>query len=96
MTTFQWVILLILLMTCGLVVGITWIDIRKKKPRLATWNMKFITTDGVQTVTVPEDIYQQIKVWLRGEGDSLYEIQSDTAYLGLRRAYIVSVTAELK
>lgn len=65
----------------------------KKKPK--AWHLSIYTVEGEEAheITVPDDVYDAFKVWLRGEGDSLFEIDSEDAYLGLKRAHVVSAKA---
>lgn len=90
-----WCLLIVIVLMVVYVAYQQWFR-REKMPRDPYWEITFLTTDGKPTVRVSETIYQEIKVWLRGEGDNLYEITSDDGYLGLRRAHVVCATGKRK
>lgn len=88
----QWITLLAIL----IILYTTYIHPRIKKPSATGWQMTIALVNGIHKVKVPDEVYESLKVWLRGEGDSLFEISADEAYLGLKRAHVVSVKANRK
>ena len=68
----------------------------KRKQYIPYWHMTIAVLNGVHKIKVPDEVYDSLKTWMRGEGDSLHEIVADNIYLGLKRAHVVSVKAVRK